>query len=628
MTRCHCIGSEDGKGLKALKNKHQLLVNVNKHVLATHDLGLFASEKKQKEAVVSIVKMQWDKSNPHHSPSFFLKYVSQYVEEIIYASSEYGRSNSISYNAINVIGRPSNFPCHGAHVDSYLLPSYGNWGMLAPSFTPEFGLGKIPDADNPPVDDFIVVSFERAVYPIGVYVYETLYPGAVYRIWAYTEHCQWILLWDKREDASLDDGNTPRRESRKFGPKIRTLRERTRVLRIEFSTRDSNYLYGIDAIMLKSLMIDMVALERDNPTLPEQLIEPARQQPIQDEPARQPIQHEPSITDMPYEMIFKICTYLDIKSLRNVEKVSAAFHDVVRDSRLYREVNMRPYWMVMNSHLLEWLGDRCANIRKLDLSWCGLFSMITESDLQRFLKRHGRSLTHLRLNSVGFRRATDFVMSLCPNVTELCLQNMHIGDDVQLEAMLTKLTKLDLSGATISFRSLRNILQLSPSLQHLILSCCNYQRFPLADTIVRYNPELVSLNLFKTRTLSANDLVLLANCTKFQELNLGYAFHEEVQEDELSRLFEVCPDLRKLVLAGIRDVHNNDLLVIAQHCPALEYLDLMGCITVTGESVNALFIGCTTLRFLELNHCDQISNEWVTEWKNRYPQVAIKYKEY
>uniref|UniRef100_A0A182W5J7 F-box domain-containing protein n=1 Tax=Anopheles minimus TaxID=112268 RepID=A0A182W5J7_9DIPT len=536
----------------------------------------------------------------------FLGEVQQYVEEIIYASSEYGPATSISYNSINVIGRPKNFPVHGEHSDSYLLTSYGNWRMLAPSFTPEFGLSKIPTVDNPPVDDFLVVSFERAVYPTGVEVYETLNPGAVYRIWAYTEHCQWVLLWDKRVDATLEDiRNTARSKARVFLPETRPISHRTRVLRFEFSTRDLNYISGIDAIMLKSLLIDIVELQpEDNPTQLEQAAEPQRE----------PTQHEPSITNMPYEMIFKIFSYLDLKSLRNVEKVSATFHDVVRDSRLYREVNMRPYWMEMNSQLLEWLNERCADIRKLDLSW--------------FLMRHGRSLTHLRLNSVGFRQATDFVMSLCPNVTELCLQNMHIGDDVHLEAKLTKLIKLDLAGATISSTTLMNLLQLNPSLQHLNISCCKYERFPIADTIGRYNRELVSLNLFKTRALSADDLVPLANCTKLQELNLGYANYEVVQEGELSRLVEACPDLRKLVLAGFRGVQNNDLLTIAQHCPALEYLDLMGCITVSGESVNAIFIGCSAFRFLEFSHCDEITDEWITEWINRYPQVALKYKEY
>uniref|UniRef100_A0A182Y569 F-box domain-containing protein n=2 Tax=Anopheles stephensi TaxID=30069 RepID=A0A182Y569_ANOST len=559
-------------------------------------------------------------NNYPSTAKYFVSEVEQYVEAVIYASSEYGPSTIISYNAINVIGRPNNFPVHGDHCDSYLLPSYGNWRMLAPSFTPEFGLSKVPAVDNPPVHDFLVVRFENSVCPTGVEVYETLNPGAIFRLWAYTEHSQWLLLWDKRFDRMLADvRNHNRGKTRIFLPEIRPIDQRTNVLRLEFCTRDLNYIAGIDGIMLKSLLNETRDFRRW------EYIKFVRE--TVDEPESEESE-DLSITDLPYEMIFKICSYLDLKSLRNVEKASATFNSVVSDPRLYREVNMRPYWMDMDSHLLAWLIGRCADIRKLDLSWCGLFRMITDRDLHNFLKRHGHSLTHLRLNSVAFRDGTNFVLSLCPNVTELCLQNMDLYDEVCMDSNLTKLTRLDLSGGSMLAEALENLLKLNPALQHLNLSCFKYERFKIADTIGKYNRELISLNLFKTRALSADDLLPLTNCTKLQELNLGYANHEEVQEGDLSRLAEACPGLRKLVLSGFRDVHNNDLLTIAQHCPALEYLDLMGCITVTGESVNAIFIGCSSLRFLEINHCNEITFNWLTEWTIRYPDVDIKFKEY
>uniref|UniRef100_A0A182STB9 F-box domain-containing protein n=1 Tax=Anopheles maculatus TaxID=74869 RepID=A0A182STB9_9DIPT len=549
---------------------------------------------------------------------YLMSEIQQYVATVIYASSEYGPSSSISYNAINIIGRPNNFPVHGDHSDSYLLPSYGNWKLLAPSFTSEFGLTNVPAVDNPPVDDFIVVRFEGTVCPTGVEVYETLSPGAIYRIWAYTEHSTWVLLWDKRFDRLLDDVRNHRGgKTRVFLPEMRRMEHRTCVLRFEFCTRDLTYISGIDGIMLKSLLNETPNFRRRETFVRETIDEIELEWP-----------EERSITDLPYEMIFKICSYLDLKSLRNLEKASPTFHSVVRDPRLYREVNMRPYWMDIDAHLLAWLEARCAHIRKLDLSWCGLFGAITARDLQRLVPQHGHSLTHLRLNSVPFCDGTDFVLSSCPNVTELCLQNMDLYDQVLMDSKLTKLTRLDVSGGSMSDKTLENILKLNPFLQHLNLSCFNNMQFKIADTIGRYNRDLISLNLFKTRALSADDLRPLANCTKLQELNLGYANHDEVQEGDLSRLAEACACLRKLVLAGFRDVHNNDLLTIAQHCSALEYLDLMGCITVTGESVNAIFIGCSALRFLEIHHCNGITYDWVPEWGNRYPDVDIKFEEY
>ncbi|XP_049299088.1 F-box/LRR-repeat protein 4 [Anopheles funestus] len=574
--------------------------------------------------------------------------LQQYVEEICYASSEYGPMTSISYNSINVIGRPNNFPEHGDHSDTYLLTTYGNWRMRSPSYTPEFGVSKIPAIENPPIDDFIVVRFERSVHPLGVEVYETLNPGAVNRIWAYTETKQWVLLWDRRTDPICEDvRNVGLTKSNVFVPAIRILSQRTRVLCLEFNTRHLNYIYGIDAIMLKSalnapdsaepaysndvcivdafmlpcLVNDAGKLQADN-ALAVSHWQPDRQ--LQPVAAKQ--QQPKTITDLPYEMMYHIFSYLDLKSLRVMEEVSSKFHHVVRDKRLYREVNMRPYWMEINFYLLQWLYRRCNQIRKLDLSWCGLFNKLTEEQLKCFLMRHGESLTHLRLNTVGIRQTICFVLSLCPNVEELCLQNMHIGDRLLLTDRLTKLTKLDLAGGSISSSTLNNILRLNHNLQHLNLSCCEFERFPIAKTIGRYNHELISLNLFKARALDADDLVPLANCTKLEELNLGYSNVEEMEEGALSQLLEACPNMRKLVLSGFWDVYNNDMLTIAQHCRRMEYLDLMGCITVTGESVNAIFIGCPALRFLEINHCSEISSAWITQWKTRYPHVDIKHQ--
>ncbi|XP_052900586.1 F-box/LRR-repeat protein 4 [Anopheles moucheti] len=594
--------------------------------------------------------------------------MQQYADRIIYTSCEYGPERTISYNSINVIGGPSNFPLSNTdQLDSYLLSSYGNWNVMAPSFAPEFGVDKIPTEDNPPIDAFIVVSFEKSVYPTGVEVYETMNPGAVYRIWAYTEFRQWMLLWDKRVDAVHDDiRNADLKESRIFVPAIRIINQRTCVLRVEFSTCELNYIYAMDAIMLKSAMSNMdepipfaymsevkgwredgeithqptpcslieevvKALDASTSKLSlndKQQMQPVDNRRLPQQVPKEPLQQGPSITNLPYEMVYKILTYLDLKSLRNMEQVSAAFRNVARDRRLYREVNLRPYWMDVDSKLLTWLKDRCVDIRKLDLSWCGLFQTFTKPQLERFLSKHGPSLTHLRLNSIGFHNSTIFGISNYTNLTELCLQNADVSDVLNLKMELTKLTRLDLSGAIITGLSLNNLLCRNQGLQHLNLSCCIFNSVQLTQTIGRFNRQLISLNLFKTRICHEQDLIPLTNCTKLQELNLGYANDEYVEESELGRVIEACPELRKLVLAGFRDVHNNNIFAIAQHCLELEYLDLLGCITVTGESVNALFIGCSSLRFLEINHCWNIMDHWITEWKERYPNVAIKYGTY
>lgn len=59
------------------------------------------------------------------------------------------------------------------------------------------------------------VSFERAVYPMEVSIFETYNPGAMIRIWAWGPST-WMLLWEGEPEYV---GDTPRI----FSPPIRQM---------------------------------------------------------------------------------------------------------------------------------------------------------------------------------------------------------------------------------------------------------------------------------------------------------------------------------------------------------------------------------------------------------------------
>lgn len=61
----------------------------------------------------------------------------------------------------------------------------------------------------------IEVSFERAVYPLEVAIFETYNPGALVRIWALGS--SWMLLWEGEPEYA---GDTPRI----FSPPIREIK--------------------------------------------------------------------------------------------------------------------------------------------------------------------------------------------------------------------------------------------------------------------------------------------------------------------------------------------------------------------------------------------------------------------
>lgn len=82
------------------------------------------------------------------------------------------------------------------------------------------------------------------------------------------------------------------------------------------------------------------------------------------------------------EVLLKICSFLDLISLFRVSQTCKKLHEVARDSLLYTEVNLKPYWHLANSSLLRTLNERCRYVKKIDFSWCGLFTNLTAADFK------------------------------------------------------------------------------------------------------------------------------------------------------------------------------------------------------------------------------------------------------
>lgn len=89
-----------------------------------------------------------------------------------------------------------------------------------------------------------------------------------------------------------------------------------------------------------------------------------------------------TLSTLPYEILFKILSMLDLRSLFRVAQVNRTLFDVATDPLLYTEVSLKPYWHVMNGAVMQSLTKRGRLMRKLDLSWCGLFNSITASDFR------------------------------------------------------------------------------------------------------------------------------------------------------------------------------------------------------------------------------------------------------
>ena len=486
----------------------------------------------------------------------------------------------------------------------------------------------------PKVDDYIVCKFEDYVYPHEIHIFETYNPGAIIRIWGYTIHEKWLIMWDKVQDDTVYP--VPQYTARIFSPKLKKITEATRIVRIEFDHSHLEYFTQIDAIMLIGKKYTQVPVSRQNAVIIEKgpiqrriemekfcvdtpnknrekimeeflksgLGEFIRDAGLSDDASEMSSSSSSStlstksieqasfaLDHLPYEVLFKIMSFLDLKSLFQCSKVCRKFYEIAaNDPVLYREVNLKSYWNLANSNLMKTMAKRCANIKKLDLSWCGLFNKITPVDFKDLIKQCGANLTHLRLNCCKFLNTSciDRIGMRCTFLKELTIQNYHCLNDDDMTGLygLTHLERLDLSRTDINTWTLTVILENNRKMKHLNLGFCgmNVNMDDVAVAIGKYNTGIVSLDMWKSHSLTSRGLLALSSCSDLEEVDFGWCLREEPSPGEsLRQLVKNCPKLKKLFLAAIRGLTDRDLEVIASYCVDIEQLDLMGIMGISTE---------------------------------------------
>ncbi|XP_044728652.1 F-box/LRR-repeat protein 4 [Chrysoperla carnea] len=579
-------------------------------------------------------------SNTKNDVNF--KFIEQYVCEVIDFSSQYGSDISISYTACNIVGKPLKFPNYGDFPQTFVMRTYGTWWNQAPSREIEY----MPRNDDHIIaDDYIDLLFECAVYPWQIYIFETYNPGAVVRIWCNVRNKSWILLWESSPT------HVPQ-VSRSFCPAIKTINYQTNLIRLEFNQRLLNYHTEIDAVMLVGSLEPIPSLHNDVPnnhlckkieefgitaaipgklpTLKRHEIEELMlaTEKMLTEQSRSP--SSGSFFVLPDETIIRIFTYLDLLSLSRCALVNKRFYSLATDALLYTSVSFKSYWYRVDRTTLYAFSRRCAFLQKFDLSWCGDHDRITSFDFSQFLKTCGTTLTHLRLNCCKF--VNNFCLKdiarFCSRLKELGLRNCTTASEVGFGslAQLTNLERLDLYRAAIEGPALVSILRANPKMKHLSVGACGHiaAMDDVAFVLSRHNLDLISVDFWKSYSLSLPGLYALANCRKLQELDIGWCLGLGTPGECLLQVAKNCTEIRRLVLAALRGLTDSDLIPIFESCTKLEQIDLVGLQGITSVSCVSALVNCQNLRLLDISFCGQIHDDEVEIWRLQYPNACIK----
>uniref|UniRef100_A0A671VU32 F-box and leucine-rich repeat protein 4 n=1 Tax=Sparus aurata TaxID=8175 RepID=A0A671VU32_SPAAU len=538
--------------------------------------------------------------------------VEQYAKEVLDFSSHYGSENSMSYTMWNLAGVPNVYPSSGDFTQTAVFRAYGTWWEQCASAPPPFR--RTPKGFHS--QDYIELGFEEPVYPTGVDVLETYYPGAIVQILACSHNpfsqnpptdVRWEVLWSGEPTKVL----TP--QARQFSPTIKHINFPTNLLRLEVNSSLLDYYTELDAVILRGV--------KERPMLA------LYKMPVID------------ISDLsngyfdklPYELIQLILSHLTLPDLSRLAQSCKLLHQHCCDPLQYTQLSLQPYWGRLSDASLGHLQSRCTLLQRLNLSWTGNRGALTLTGFSSFMKACGLSLVCLELSCCHFlnEACLEVVSQTCPGLQEL---NLSSCDRLNPQAFthiskLTRLRRLVLYRTKIEQTAILSILTFCIELRHLNLgSCVRIEDYDVvASMLATRCRSLCSLDLWRCRNLTDRGLAeLVSGCRMLEELDLGWCPTLQSSTGCFQHLARSLPRLRKLFLTANRTVCDSDIEELAAGCPSLQHLDILGTRLVSAASLKKLLQSCPKLLLLDVSFCSQIDMRVFQELSGSFPNVAIK----
>ncbi|KAL4221974.1 F-box and leucine-rich repeat protein 4 [Mactra antiquata] len=568
------------------------------------------------------------------------------AKEVTDFSSQYGGEETLSYTACNLAGRGSVFPMYGDYTQACVFRTYGEWWDIAPS-------RKKPFSRTPPSfcsQDYIELLFEQKVHPTKIEIFETFNPGCVVKILACqtsedtnvdTGHkiTRWKTLWEGPPDKA-------EQRSRSFSPSLKPCDFPTNLIRLELCHKLVNYYTELDSVALHGrtpteedkkeadgmtqMVKQMDKLEVKSETESNKKKGDVTIRNVPTEPSDDSPQCDNGYFDkLPEEVIQLILGFLDVLSLCRVACTSRLLYKHSYDSLQYTELNLQPHWPQVNSVALDSLHSRSLFLQRLNLSWCHQ-NIVTETSFCRYINVCGKNLRDLYLSSCSFvtKASIHQISEACPKLKELDIGSCKMIGKNGFEdiSKLKHLERLNLYRTDIRQSEILGIIRSCPNLQHLNLGSVHgvHNMDEVMTALSEHTAHLKSLDLWRNHNVTSAGIHALANCTKLEELDIGWCNNVKSQSQCLIAIIKNCLNLKKLFLTANRTVTDTDLLTLAEYSSLMEQLDILGNRLVNADTAEKVLQKCVNLNFFDVSFCAGIDNYTVQQWKQQFPHVAVK----
>ena len=218
----------------------------------------------------------------------------------------------------------------------------------------------------------------------------------------------------------------------------------TRHIRLEFDHCTTNYYIEIDTIKLcghlsppnsttsvSNLIVSQSAQTMDNPP-------------------------STDITTLPFDLLFIICSHLDLRSLIRFSSTCRLFREQCLDALQFLSLDLQPYWNeITNVSIENFFLQHCTQTRYLSLSWT---KSIEYSPFEQLLQVCSNRLIHLHLACCQYLTGDylDAIVRQCPTLELLNLENCTAlsGEDFLPLILLENLQSLNVYRTHIDYRTL------------------------------------------------------------------------------------------------------------------------------------------------------------------------------
>lgn len=131
-----------------------------------------------------------------------------------------------------------------------------------------------------------------------------------------------------------------------------------------------------------------------------------------------------TFSKLPFDILFLICSYLDLRSLVQFSSTSRYFHEICLHPLQFKSLNLQPYWSYITSKAItNFFSNYCSQTQYLSLSWT---KNIQYSSFHQLLSSCSKSLIQLELGCCAYLTGEyiQLVVDYCPNIEILNLENL------------------------------------------------------------------------------------------------------------------------------------------------------------------------------------------------------------